>query len=244
VTINLLNNAAKYTPPGGRITVSVTGEGGEVVLRVRDNGIGIPAEKLPHVFELFAQIDLGPERTAGGLGIGLTLVRRLVEMHRGSIAATSAGAGQGSEFIVRLPVTAAPAVADTAPAPLPAPGRHILIVEDNRDSRDSLAALLRLVGHRVDTAEDGRAGVEVALRLRPEVALVDIGLPGLDGYGVARQVRSALGPGVFLVALTGFSQPEDMQRALEAGFDAHLAKPVELEALQTLLAARPRPAAT
>jgi CheY-like chemotaxis protein len=171
------------------------------------------------------------------LGIGLTLVRRLVEMHGGAISASSSGAGQGSEFTVRLPAAAteATAAASGGEQPKEVATRHILIVEDNADGRESLAMLLGLLGHRVDTAEDGPRGVEAALGLRPEVALIDIGLPGLSGYDVARQVRAALGDAVQLIALTGHSQPEDRQRAVEAGFNSHLVKPVELEALLSLL---------
>lgn len=237
VVVNLLNNAAKYTPERGTIVAAATREEGDLVLRVKDNGIGIPAEKLAHIFDLFAQLDLGPANTMGGLGIGLTLVRRLVELHGGSIAAISAGAGQGSEFVVRLPAAPRGASHESPNrAPPTARKRHVLIVEDNADGRESLAVLLRLLGHRVDVAADGQHGIETALAARPEVALIDIGLPLIDGYEVARRLRAAMGPSIFLVALTGHSQPEDRQKALKAGFDTHLTKPVELEALQTLLA--------
>jgi len=237
VVVNLLNNAAKYTPEGGEIILAVAAEGAEAVIRVIDNGIGIPSEMLPHIFDLFTQLDISPDRPQGGLGIGLTLVRQLVELQGGSITATSPGVGRGSEFIVRFPCTATPQAAAASPTKEETtPSRHVLIVEDNRDGRESLAMLLELMGHRVDTAEDGRRGVEVALAVRPEVALVDIGLPGLNGYEVARQLRAALGKGVLLVALTGHSQPEDRRKAAEAGFDAHLTKPVEPGELQTLLA--------
>jgi CheY-like chemotaxis protein len=241
VFVNLLNNAAKYTAAGGEITLSAAREGDEAVVRVKDTGTGIAAEMLPHVFDLYTQIDVGPDRPQGGLGIGLTLVRRLVELHGGSIAAASPGVGRGSEFAVRLPAVAAPTPADAGSEPSgegTCTGRHILIVEDNQDGRESLAMLLELVGHRVEVAEDGPRGVEAALAARPEVVLIDIGLPGLDGYGVATRVRAALGGGVLLVALTGHSQPEDRRRAAEAGFDAHLTKPVGLGELQALLARR------
>lgn len=237
VFVNLLNNAAKYTAAGGEITLSAAREGDEAVVRVKDTGTGIAAEMLPHVFDLYTQIDVSPDRPQGGLGIGLTLVRRLVELHGGSIAAASPGVGRGSEFTVRLPTVAVPTPADAEPSgEATCPGRHILIVEDNQDGRESLAMLLELVGHRVEVAEDGPRGVEAALATPPEVMLIDIGLPGLDGYGVATRVRAALGGGVLLVALTGHSQPEDRLRAAEAGFDAHLAKPVGLGELQALLA--------
>jgi signal transduction histidine kinase/CheY-like chemotaxis protein len=241
IVVNLLNNAVKYTPPGGRLTLTAAAEGQEVVVKVADNGVGIPAEKLATIFDMFVQLDLGVERVQGGLGIGLSLVRRLVEMHGGRITCQSPGADQGSEFVVRLPaVSDTPRSAETVPAaPKNAPGQHILIVEDEADGRESLAVLLGLLGHRVDTAEDGPRGVAAALSLKPAVALIDIGLPGLNGYEVARQVRSALGPGILLVALTGHSQPEDIQKALEAGFNAHLTKPVELSALQSILTTAP-----
>jgi signal transduction histidine kinase len=237
VVVNLLNNASKYTQEEGRIEVSALLEGSEVVVRVKDNGIGIPPEKLSQVFDLFAQLHLGEERTQEGLGIGLTLVRRLTELHGGIISASSPGTGRGSEFVVRLPEarTAAGTPQVENPGRLNSSGRHILIVEDNPDGRESLAVLLRLLGHRVDVAEDGPRGVEKALALRPEVVLLDIGLPILDGYDVARRVRQGLGNDVLLVALTGHGQPEDLQRANEAGFNAHLVKPVEPEALQALL---------
>ncbi len=238
VFVNLLNNAAKYTPEGGEIVLSAARERKDAIIRVKDNGNGIAGEMLPHIFELFTQIDVSVERPQGGLGIGLTLVRRLVELHGGAIAVTSSGVGQGSEFVVQLPAVVSTS-RETGPAATDgktSPGRHILIVEDNRDGRESLALLLGLLGHRVELAEDGHRGVEVALAVRPEVALVDIGLPGLDGFEVASRLRAGLGKDVLLVALTGHTQPEDRQRALEAGFDAHLAKPVELEALQALLA--------
>ncbi len=237
VFVNLLNNAAKYTPEGGRITLAAAREGGEAVVRVSDNGAGIAPGMLPHIFELFTQIDVGPERREGGLGIGLSLVRRLVELHGGSISAASPGVGRGSEFVVRLPALAGP---PPGPAPAgaasPPQRRHVLIIEDNGDARESLAMLLRILGHRVDVAEDGPDGADAALALRPQVALIDIGLPTLDGYAVAGRVRAALGQGVLLVALTGYGQPEDRERALAAGFDAHIAKPVEMEELQRILA--------
>jgi CheY-like chemotaxis protein len=237
VFVNLLNNAAKYTPEGRRVGVAAAREGDEAVVRVSDDGCGIPADKLHLVFELFTQLDFGPDRPEAGLGIGLSLVRRLVEMHGGSITASSAGPDRGSEFTVRLPATESAALGGGPATECgPQPGRHILIVEDNRDGRDSLARLLTVLGHRVDVAEDGPRGVDAALSLRPEVALIDIGLPGLNGYGVASKVRAALGTDVLLVALTGYAHPDDRLRAREAGFDAHLPKPVELDDLHHLLA--------
>lgn len=238
VAVNLLNNAAKYTPEGGHIWLEAVGEASDAVFRVRDDGVGIPPDQLGRVFELFTQIDQGGKHTPGGLGIGLSLVRQLVELHNGSVVATSHGLGKGAEFTVRLPLCAErlepldpEARTDDA-----VPSRHVLIVEDNQDGRESLATLLGLLGHRVDVAEDGTRGVEAALTLRPEVALIDIHMPGLNGYEVARQVRQALGAGVLLVAMTGSGQPGDRLKASEAGFDSHLLKPVELARLQKLLA--------
>jgi CheY-like chemotaxis protein len=236
VVVNLLNNAANYTPEGGRISLTAAREEGKVVVRVKDNGVGIAPAKLAHIFDLFAQFNHGPDRSQAGLGIGLALVRRLVEMHEGTITAESPGPGGGTEFVVRLPAAATEAHSGNPPVKHhPARPRHILIVEDNRDGRESLAMLLRLLGHRVDVAENGREGLAAALAHRPEVALLDIGLPDLDGLELARQVRAALGQQVSLIALTGYSQPEDRRRATEAGFDAFLTKPVELNPLQLLL---------
>jgi CheY-like chemotaxis protein len=238
VFVNLLNNAAKYTPEGGQLTLALTVEDDKAVVRVRDNGVGIPPAMLAEVFDLFTQLDVGPERPQGGLGIGLTLVKRLIELHGGTIAANSPGEGQGSEFSVRLAVLLGESVRQeqeciSGATSLP---RNILIIEDNTDSRESLARLLRLKGHTVVVAADGREGLAVALRDRPDVALVDIGLPDVDGYRLASQLRSQLGPATFLAALTGHGQPEDRERALRAGFDAHVTKPVELDVLESLLA--------
>ena len=239
VAANLLRNAVGFTPAGGDIRVSLAREGDEAVLRVADNGAGIEAERLPHVFDLLANREPRPDRTDGGLGIGLPLVRALVEMHGGKVEAHSEGAGRGSEFVVRLPLRAGASPCE------PAGGRHgrrVLIVEDNPDGRETLRTMLEMWGHQVEVAADGRQGVEQALALRPEAALVDIGLPLLDGYEVARRVRAALGRDIFLIALTGYGQPHDHRRAFEAGFDAHLVKPAEPEELHDLLeqvAARP-----
>ncbi len=241
VIVNLLNNAAKYTAEGGLLSLLVEAVDSEAVVQVRDNGIGIAPEMLTHIFDLFTQIDFGSERADGGLGIGLTLVRRLVELHGGSIAAESDGIGRGSTFRFALPASAddGSAAATTSESTKANGARRILIVEDNADGRESLALLLRLLGHHVVVAEDGPRGIQAALADKPQIALIDIGLPGCDGYEVARQVRAALQKGTVLVALTGHSQPEDRRRALEAGFDTHLTKPVELEALQQLLGQLP-----
>ncbi|HLY37657.1 MAG TPA: ATP-binding protein [Candidatus Binatia bacterium] len=238
VLINLLDNAIKYTPTGGHIDVSVERVGAEGVLRVRDNGVGMTKELVPHVFDLFAQAERSLDRAEGGLGLGLTLVRRLVEQHGGTVAASSAGPGRGSEFIVSVPVdpdlVAVPVPADTAVAPVP--HLRIVLVEDNADARDALRTLLEVSGHRVEIAGDGPSGIELARRVRPDVTLIDIGLTGADGYEVARRLRADGGDGLRLVALTGYGQPEDRRRALDAGFDAHLVKPVEAEDLNRVLA--------
>jgi len=209
---------------------------------VSDSGVGMSPDLLPRIFDLFVQGDQPPERASGGLGIGLTLVRQLVELHGGRVEARSAGAGQGSVFTIRLPrARVAPVDGEGARQEGPAPCR-ILLVEDNADARDMLLALLTLERHDVFTASDGPAGVDAALRLRPDVALVDIGLPGLNGYEVARRIR-ATEPGrtIKLIALTGYGQSEDTRQAREAGFDLHLVKPVEPrrldEALRALLPA-------
>jgi signal transduction histidine kinase/CheY-like chemotaxis protein len=236
VIANLLRNAVGYTPAGGDIRVSLSREGDEAVLRVADSGAGIAAERLPHVFDLLANREPLPDRTAGGLGIGLPLVRTLVEMHGGRVEAHSDGPGRGSEFVVRLRLReGAPQPHEPAAVPRRPHGRRVLIVEDNPDGRETLRQMLAMWGHQVEVAADGQQGLDQALALRPEVALVDIGLPLLDGYEVARRVRAALGRDIFLIALTGYGQPHDHRRAFEAGFDAHLVKPAEPEELHELL---------
>jgi len=237
VLVNLLDNAVKYTPPGGEIGVTVRRDGQDAGLEVRDSGIGIPASLLPRVFDLFMQGDHSLDRSKGGLGIGLTLVRRLVELHGGKVTAYSAGENQGSTFAVRLPAIARPrAVADAAASRTPAPARRVLVIEDNEDSRLSLRELIRGLGHDVHEAADGLAGVESALALAPDLVLVDIGLPSLDGYEVARRLRRhPVGQRLRLVALTGYGLPEDRQRAMEAGFDRHMVKPVDPAQLAALL---------
>jgi len=237
VIANLLTNAAKFTDPGGAIAVTVAAEDGEAVVRVRDNGRGIPPEMQPHIFDLFTQVDPALARSQGGLGIGLTLVRRLVEMHGGRVEVRSDGPGRGTEFAVRLPVDAALAEPPTAGSVPAATGaRHVLVIEDNADARDMLSVSLELEGHRVEAAGDGLRGVEMAIAHRPDVVLVDIGLPGLDGYGVAARLRTALGRNVVLIALTGYGQPDDRERTRHAGFDAHVVKPVDPDTLARLLA--------
>ncbi len=239
---NLLFNAVKYTPPGGRIEISCAREtktGGQAetaLVSFKDNGIGMTGELLDRVFELFSQAEGEIDRSRGGLGIGLTLVRGLVELHGGTILASSPGVGQGSTFELRFPLLQpAPPKIAVKPSLAPKNGRNILIVEDNDDAREVLALLLKLSGHSVDCAADGEEGLQKATQNRPEIALVDIGLPILDGYKVAARTRRALGNEIYLVALTGYGQPEDRRRALEAGFDEHLTKPVEPAKLRALL---------
>jgi PAS domain S-box-containing protein len=239
---NLLNNAAKYTPAGGRIWLTAVKEQNEAVLRVGDTGLGIPPEMLPRVFDLFTQMERTLARAEGGLGIGLTLVRRLTEMHGGTVQAFSGGPGRGSEFIVRLPVADQVAAREpTAPSGAaqragPASGKRILVVDDNQDAAQSLAMLLRLYGNDVRTAHDGRLALEVAAAYRPDVVLLDIGLPGLDGLEVCRRLRRQLKENQpLIVAMTGYGQEEDRRRSEEAGFDAHMVKPADLQALQDLL---------
>lgn len=237
VVTNLVTNALKYTPPGGTIEVNVATEHGSAILRVADNGIGIAPEMLPRIFDLFTQGDRGPDRSEGGLGIGLTLVKHLVELHGGTVAATSRGPGSGSLFTVRFPAVSPRRGTDPVPdaPPLSRP-RRVLVVEDQPDARDVLRLALQLAGHEVFDAADGPLGIETASRCQPDVAIIDIGLPGCDGYEVARQVRRTPdGQTIFLVALTGYGQPEDRRRAEEAGFDLHLVKPIDPAVLNALL---------
>jgi signal transduction histidine kinase/CheY-like chemotaxis protein len=247
VVCNLLQNAIKYTPRWGRLRVSVETEEGEALLRVHDTGVGLSPEMLQTIFEPFAQVESSRQRSEGGLGLGLPLVRSLAEMHGGRVEAVSDGPGQGSEFIVRLPLLAedrrrtplrrpTPPVSRAVPIVGPANGLHVLIVEDNEDGRESLRELLELWGYRVSVAGSGPEGVEMAFSVRPEVGLIDIGLPGMDGNEVARRIRSILGgQEISLIAMTGYGQPEDRRRALQAGFDRYLVKPVDPAVLSQLL---------
>jgi PAS domain S-box-containing protein len=243
VLSNLINNAAKYTPDGGRIRLAAAVEGGAAVVRVADTGIGIPAEMLPKVFDLFTQVDHSLDRAQGGLGLGLALVQKLVELHGGSVEAHSDGPDKGSEFVVRLPLPAEAVHVQPRPeqvSPVRSATRRVLVVDDNADAVASLALLLRLAGHEVRTAGDGPAALELAPRFRPEAVLLDIGLPGMDGYEVARRLRALPElKDVLLMALTGYGQEEDRRRAREAGFDHYLTKPVEPAALQRLLGGAP-----
>jgi signal transduction histidine kinase/ActR/RegA family two-component response regulator len=241
ILTNLVNNAARYTPERGRIWLTAAKEDDEIVLRVRDTGIGIPPEMLSRIFGLFTQVERAQERAEGGLGIGLSLVKSLTEMHGGKVEAHSAGPGRGSEFVVRcpLPTEETPASVKTPPEEAPATERiiRVLLVDDNVDAAESLAMLLRLWGHEVAVAHDGPSALRAAAAHRPEVALLDISLPGMDGYELARRLRPQHGlERTVLVALTGWGQDEDRRRSQEAGFDHHLVKPVDLSDLQELLA--------
>lgn len=240
VLTNLMNNAAKYTEDGGQIWLTARHEGDNAIINVRDTGIGIPSNMLSAVFELFTQVNRTLDRSQGGLGIGLTLVRQLVEMHGGTVAAHSDGPGCGSEFTVTLPtLQELPArsgddIDDCVSEDLPT---RILVVDDNVDSADTLARLLRLAGHRVQVAYDGPAGLAAAQSFEPTVVLLDIGLPGMDGYEVASRVRASPSTNdSLLVAVTGYGQQRDEVQSLNAGFDFHLTKPIDLSALQSLLA--------
>ena len=240
VVANLLHNAAKYTDAGGQIRLASERRGEETVVTVRDTGIGIPADLLPRVFEPFTQEERLLDRAQGGLGIGLALVRSLVALHGGRVQAFSAGRGCGSEFVLYLPVSGqAPTASGGERATVgrvKAASRRILVVDDNVDSAESLAVLLRVTGHEVRTAHAGRAALEAARACVPEIVLLDIGLPGMDGYEVARRLRQDLGlADVLLVAMTGYGQDEDRRRSHEAGFNAHLVKPVDLNELHALL---------
>ncbi len=240
ILANLLNNAARYTPEGGRIRLTVERQGDEAVVQVRDNGAGIAADLLPRVFDMFMQADRRVERSHGGVGIGLTLVKWLVELHGGTVAAHSDGEGKGSTFVVRLPLERdVPEGRPPSPpeAPERGPARRILVVDDNHDSADSLALLVRLMGHEVQTAYDGPSALEKARAFRPEVVLLDIGMPEMSGHEVARRMRQMPElDGVVLVAQTGWGQDDDRRTSAEAGFDSHLVKPVEPDAVQRLLA--------
>jgi signal transduction histidine kinase len=237
VVTNLIENAVKFTPVGGTIAVAVRREAASAVLEVRDTGRGIPPTLLPHVFELFAQGDATPDRAPGGLGLGLTLVDRLVALHGGTVSAESAGPGHGATFTVRLPAIDAPAE-PLAAAPPPPPGRphRILVIDDHEDTREGLRALLTLDGHDVAVAPNGVQGIEHALTNRPDVVVIDLGLPQLDGFQVARRLRANADTyHPRLVAFTGYGQPEDRQRAEAAGFDAYLVKPAAPDALRAAI---------
>jgi signal transduction histidine kinase/CheY-like chemotaxis protein len=238
VVCNLLTNAIKYTPRGGYVDVTLSGRSGAAVLTVRDNGIGIPPDQLEAIFEVFNQVPTSLDRTKGGLGLGLALVRALVNMHGGTVQASSEGPGEGSTFTVKLPLVAAPVrevpVHGTATAQRES-GARIVLVEDNVDIRDTLAELLGLEGYQVEGAGDGPQGLNRILALEPDVVLIDVGLPGFDGYELARRTRGHQGDRPVLIAMTGYGQPDDRARAFEAGFDEHVVKPVSLEDLSAAI---------
>ena len=243
IVTNVLMNAIKYTPEGGHVVVTFAAEGGQAVMRVKDDGVGIAPDRIGTIFELFAQAENAIGRAQGGMGIGLALVRNLLQLHDGTISAKSDGVGHGSEFTVTFPLVTEP-VAPTLPAPARAAKndsqpRRIVIVEDNEDVRELLRLKLRKLGHAVDAVADGPQGVRTIVDLKPDLALVDIGLPGLDGYEVATQVRQSLGDGVVLVAVSGFGQPEDKRKALDAGFNEHITKPADVSDIENLLARFP-----
>lgn len=238
VFANLLHNAVKYTDPGGVISISVVPDGTRVSVVLRDTGIGIPPAMLSRVFELFTQVTVAPDRAHGGLGIGLTLVKTLVELHGGHVSAHSVGLGHGSTFTVSLPLVAAPTTT-ALPAPAPAPAAaalvQVLVVDDSQDNAESLAEVLRMLGAQVQVARNGLEAIAAAAKLPPALVLLDIGLPGMDGYETARRLRSqATGP-LQLVALTGYGSPDDRERSRAAGFDAHLVKPAALADIEKLL---------
>jgi CheY-like chemotaxis protein/anti-sigma regulatory factor (Ser/Thr protein kinase) len=238
--MNLLNNAAKYSDRGGRIRLIAESHGGEVEVVVKDRGIGIPIDKLDSIFDLFSQVDRSLEKSQGGLGIGLSLVKRLVEMHDGTVEARSDGPGKGSEFVVRLQATGENATkGQTGRDDTPAPKStlRILVADDNRDGADSLSDMLQMMGNDTRTAYDGEQAVAAAAEFRPDVVLLDIGMPKLNGHDACRRIREQpWGPGMVLIALTGWGQEEDIRRSQDAGFDRHMVKPVDPVALMQQLA--------
>jgi CheY-like chemotaxis protein len=242
VVLNLLENSAKYTAPGGRISLRLEHRGGEAVLSLRDDGIGLAPEMLENVFDLFTQVDGSLARSGGGLGIGLNLVRRVLDLHGGRIEAHSEGLGKGTEFVVHLPYKTRPHRPHEIQVTIPALAitsrvHRVLIVDDNEDSAESMMMLARSWGHEVAVANDGPAALTLALTFQPHIAMVDIGLPGMDGYEIARRLRKAsLDRDLYLMALTGYGRPDDIRLARAAGFDEHLIKPTNLDQLRRMLA--------
>jgi CheY-like chemotaxis protein/anti-sigma regulatory factor (Ser/Thr protein kinase) len=238
IITNLATNAIRFTPDGGEIHIAVAADGRDAMLRVTDTGVGIEPELLPRVFDLFVQGDRSADRARGGLGLGLTLVRQLTEMHGGTVAVASDGPGRGAVFTVRLP-RVAPVPGDTMALPVPVAtcAQRILLVEDNADARELVRTMLEIQGHEVHEAPDGESAVATFRQVRPNAAIIDIGLPGMDGYTVAARLR-VLEPDpevLRLIALTGYGTENDRRRAADAGFDAHLTKPVEPDRLEQLL---------
>jgi CheY-like chemotaxis protein len=234
---NLLHNASKYTRHGDSVSLSLAAAGGMAEARVRDTGVGIDASLLPSVFDPFVQGDRTLARTEGGLGLGLAVVKGITELHGGRVTVASAGKGQGSEFLVRLPLSSA-AVFQTRALDVTGPSRdarRVLVVDDNADAAESLGEIVKLLGHTVELAYDGPRALEMARANPPDVVLCDIGLPGMTGYDVAKRLRAAGHDGVQLIAVSGYAQPEDVKRALEAGFDRHVAKPVNVALIERLL---------
>jgi PAS domain S-box-containing protein len=245
VVANVLNNAAKYTDDGGQISVTLSRQDDRAILRVKDTGIGIGPDILDSLFDPFTQADRSLDRSQGGLGIGLTVVRRLVELHGGNVTVFSEGPGLGSEFVIQLPIVTSetletPVLVRPAPAPVKGPTRRVLVVDDNVDAANSLALLIRLDGHDVRVSHGGQSALEIGERFQPDVIVLDIGLPGMDGYEVARHLRrKPTTAASLLIALTGYGQTEDYRRSREAGFDHHLVKPVDPKAVRQLLVAHP-----
>jgi CheY-like chemotaxis protein/anti-sigma regulatory factor (Ser/Thr protein kinase) len=238
VLMNILTNAVKYTPPAGRILVTLRADGADAVLSVEDSGFGIAPSLLPFIFDIYVQADQTVERARGGLGIGLALVRRLVELHGGTVAASSDGEGKGSRFTVRLRTI--PSAETSSGLPFPrerrAKPRRVLLIEDSGEAREMLRVALELAGHVVYNAADGVRGIELLNVARPQVAIIDVSLPGMDGYEVARRIREEpQGRGMLLLALTGHDPPGDLMHSLEHGFDYHLAKPVDPDYLARLI---------
>jgi CheY-like chemotaxis protein len=239
VLSNLLHNARKFTPHGGRIEIAARTQGNILVLSVRDSGIGISAEAMPRIFDLFTQGDRSDAQVQGGLGIGLALARRLVEMHGGHIDAFSEGLGRGSEFVIRLPIAehapAAEHVAHAAEPETKASALRVVIIDDNVDAAHAMASLVEALGGTAYVAHDGPSGIERVQAVKPDVVLLDIRMPGLDGYETCRRIRANLGTAVSIIAVTGYGQNEDKERALAAGFDAHLTKPADPKLLRAYL---------
>jgi CheY-like chemotaxis protein len=239
ILVNMLHNAAKYTPEGGEISMTYGREGDQAVIRVADNGIGIAPEHIHEVFDLFMQVDNSLERSLGGLGIGLTLVKSLAELHGGSVEAHSAGIGKGSEFVVRLPAQPAPdsTAEGSTESASPAGPLRILIVDDNQDSSESLARLLQNMGHETRTAATGEKAIEIAREFRPAIALLDIGLPVMNGFELARRLRAEPEhKNLTIVAISGYGKDDDMNRARESGIDDYAVKPIALDRLNKILA--------